>query len=369
MDIKNSMTQDSNMIWKRLQEGVFVVAEIGKGYIQTQEDQANEQYLANAKALIGAAQKAGADAVKFQTHTVEDEQLPMEITAPHFSGSDRYAWVKRITKASPPEFWRELKRYCDELGIILFSTPMSRGAAKLIESIDPPLWKVASSDILDFVLLDYIAETGKPIIVSSGMSSEEELDMALAFLKKRTDKIALMHCVSKYPCPPEEIYLDTIPYLTNRYQILVGFSDHSLGHNAAAASIGKGARIIEKHFSLDRTLWGPDHNISMTPSEFKVMVDVIKQIGHNSEDDTRKFGSGIKTMDKEERSFRPVFRKSLMAGQDIVTGSVISKEMLYAMRPQQYAAGLPSEEYENVLGKKAIKDLKKYDPINWEALE
>ena len=109
---------------------VFIVAEIGKGYIQTKEDQTNAQYLENAKQLIKAAKEAGADAVKFQTHTVEDEQLPIKVTAPHFSWADRYVWVSRVTKASPIEFWKEIRRYCDELEIILFSTPMSRGAAQ-----------------------------------------------------------------------------------------------------------------------------------------------------------------------------------------------------------------------------------------------
>lgn len=349
----------------RLDKRVFIVAEIGKAFIQTEESQTVTQYIANAKQLIAAAKAAGADAVKFQTHNVEDEQLNIPIAAPHFSGVDRYHWVKRNTEATPLEFWQEIKRYADELGIIFFSTPMSRGAAQLLAPLDLPLWKVASSDILDFVLLDYIAATGKPIIISSGMSSEEELDASVAFLKKRTDKLILMHCVSKYPCPPAELYLDTIVYFAERYNLPVGFSDHSLGIEAALAAVGKGAAVIEKHFSLNRNFWGSDHKVSLEPGEFKTMVDSIRR---QDNIDPSPFGKGVKLLDETEKSFRPIFRKSLMAGQDMPAGATIGKEAIYAMRPQQYAGGLPSEAYEVVFGRKTNKNLRKYDPITNDIL-
>jgi len=343
----------------------IVIAEIGKNFIQTKEDQSQEKYLENAKELIKTAKDSGADAVKFQTHVFEDEQLDIEVKSPHFNGSDRYSWVKRNTEATPLSFWKEIKKYSDEIGIMFFSTPMSRDAAKLLDKVGVQLWKVGSGDILDFVMLDYIALTGKPIIISSGMSKEEELDKSIDFLKKRTDNIILMHCVSKYPCPPEELYLDTILYFSNRYNVPVGFSDHSLGIEAVVSSIGKGARIIEKHFTLDRGYWGSDHNVSMLPNEFKRMVDSIR---NNDSVDASEFGEGVKVIDKIESAFRPIFRKSLTAGQDIPKNTVIKKEMLYAMRPQKHIKGLPSEEYENVLGKKTTKDLKKYDPIIYDSI-
>ncbi len=362
MGFSASMIQDILQLGNR----VFIVAEIGKNFIQTKEDKTTEEYLANAKELIKAAKDAGADAVKFQTHNVEDEQLKIAIRSPHFDGSDRYSWVKRNSEATPFAFWQEIKRYCDELGIIFFSTPMSRGAARLLDQIDAPLWKVGSGDILDFVMLDYLASTGRPIIISSGMSTKEELDTSLAFLRKRTDGIIIMHCVSKYPCPPEELYLDTIPYLASRYDVPLGFSDHSLGWEGAVAAAQKGARLIEKHFSFSRDAWGSDHKVSLTPSEFKRMVGAIRG---NRPVDASKFGSGVKVLDAAESAFRPIFRKSLMAGQDIPAGTIIAKEMVYAMRPQQYAGGLPSEEYEGVLGKKVARSLKKYDPITQDILQ
>ena len=158
-------------------EEVFVVAEIGKGFIQTKEDQSVEQYLENAKRLVDAAVSAGVDAVKFQTHEVEDEQLPIDIVSPHFTGADRIRWLTRNTNATPLDrFWAPLKRHCEEQGMLFFSTPMSRKAAQKLEELDVPLWKVGSGDTQDYVLLDYLAATGKPIIISTGMVSLQELD-------------------------------------------------------------------------------------------------------------------------------------------------------------------------------------------------
>jgi len=358
------MTEKSKNLL-HLDQGVFIVAEIGKAFIQTEDDKTVDEYIANAKNLIQAAKEAGADAVKFQTHNVEDEQLNIPISAPHFSSASRYAWVKRNTEAAPLEFWQEIKRYSDELDIMFFSTPMSRGAAQKLAPLNLPLWKVASSDILDFVLLDYIAQGGQPIIISSGMSTLEELDKATSFLKKRTNDIIILHCVSKYPCPKNELYLNTIPYFIKRYDVPVGFSDHSIGYEAAAAAVSLGASVIEKHFSFSRDLWGSDHKVSMTPDEFKQMVGAIR--GHQAPHPSQ-FGQGIKALDESESAFRPIFRKSLMAGQDIPAGTVITKGMVYAMRPQQYAGGLPSEAYENVLGKQTNKNLRKYDPLTNEVL-
>ena len=352
---------------------VFVVAEIGKNFIQTQEERPIAEYLENAKALVKAAHEAGADAVKFQTHNVEDEQLNIHVVSPHFKGADRYSWLTRNTKATPLDgFWRPLKAYCDEVGIVFHSTPMSRGAARKLNELGVELWKVGSGDILDFVTLDFLASTGQPIIMSSGMSTIEELDQAIDFLKRRNANVILLHCVSKYPCPPEHLSLATIGFLAERYGIPVGFSDHSIGIDSALAAVALGAKVIEKHFSFSRDLWGADHKVSMTPEELKALVSGIREL---ERDPSKKaaylakeivkagMGSGTKVLQEDEAVFRPYFRKSLMAGRDIPAGTVITGEMLYAMRPQQYAGGLPSEEYERVLGRKVAANLKKYDPI------
>ncbi|MFH1822319.1 MAG: UDP-N-acetylglucosamine 2-epimerase, partial [Patescibacteria group bacterium] len=325
-----------------------------------------EEYVENAKKLIQAAKQTGADAVKFQTHVLEDEFLNLDIVSPHFKESDRYNWVKRNEQATPLEFWQELIKYANQLGIIFFSTPMSRRAAQKLEQIGVELWKVGSADILDFTILDFMAETGKPIIISSGMSTLKEIDKAIKFLKARTDNIVLLHCVSKYPCPVEELNLSTISFLQNRYSIPVGFSDHSLGHESALAAVQLGAKVIEKHFSFGRDLWGADHKVSMTPKEFKIMAEKIR---NKEMVNLANYGRSAKILNRDEAIFRPIFRKALMAGQELKAGEVLTKEKIYAMRPQKYAQGLPSEEYENIINKELKKDLKKYEPITWEAIK
>lgn len=362
------MIQDMLQLEKR----VFIVAEIGKNFIQTQEDKPREEYLANAKALIKAAKDAGADAVKFQTHNVEDEQLKIAVKSPHFDASDRYSWVKRNTEATPLEFWKELKAYADSLRIAMFTTPMSRGAAKRVASLDFPLWKVGSGDMLDFVLLDYLAETKKPIIISTGMSVLGEVDKATLFLRRRSVDFAILHCASKYPAQSTELVLEMIPNLSSMYHVPVGFSDHSLEIWEAARAVSLGARIIEKHFTPDRGLWGSDHKVSLTPNEFKEMVQEIRktEIGSAVRPDGYHYISSREIIPLAgEEVFLPVFRKSLIAGQDIKAGAIITKDMLYAMRPQKYAGGLPSEEYESVLGKTAAKNLKKYQPITQDIIQ
>ena len=351
------------------------MAEVGKGFIQTEEDQSVDAYLKNAKELAMLAKESGADAVKFQTHTIEDEQANVNVVAPHFKGADRYNWVKRNTLATPVWFWQELKKYCDEIGIIFFSTPMSRGAAKILNDIGMELWKVGSGDILDFVMLDYIASTKKPLIISGGMSTLEETDKAVDFLKKRKVEFALMHCVSKYPCPPEELHLQTINFFKDRYNIPVGFSDHSIGIDSALASVALGATIIEKHFSLSRDLWGSDHKVAMTPAELR---DLVLGIRNLEKDPSKKeeylakeivksgLGQNVKTLQEGEAQFRPFFRKTLVASVDIPKGAKIKPEMLSAMRPQLHLKGLPSEEYENVLGRKSKLDISRGSPISRE---
>ncbi len=368
----------SEQLWEKIQKGTFVIAEIGKGFIQSQDDRPVAEYLENAKALVKAAKEAGADAVKFQTHTVEDEQLNITVTSPHFKGADRYSWVSRNTNATPlQDFWLPLKDYCDELGITFFSTPMTRGAARLLSEVGVELWKVGSGDILDFVLLDYLASSGKPIIISSGMSTLEELDASIGFLKARGARVALLHCVSKYPCPPEELNLSSIAFLRERYNLPTGFSDHSIGIDSSLAAVALGAKIIEKHFSFDRALWGSDHKVSMLPAELAAMVEDIRRFEQNpaeaqqflqTETAIKSMGTPGKTLQEDEAVFRPYFRKSLMAGSDIPAGTMLTKDMIYAMRPQQFAGGLVSEKYEQALGQQTKVALKKYDPITPEVI-
>ncbi len=367
-------------IWKKIQKGVFIAVDIGKNFIQTKEEKSVAEYLRNACVLVDKAVEAGVDAVKFQTHNYEDEQLNIDVTSPHFNGSDRYNWVKRNTLSTPiEEFWQPLKKYCEDRGVIFFSTPMSRGAAQILDQIGGiDMWKVGSGDILDFVMLDYERNSGKPVVLASGMSTLEETEMAVKFIQEKNKQVCLLHCVSKYPCPPEELNLRTIEYYKEKFNIPVGFSDHSIGVESAVVAAAMGATFIEKHFSLSRDLWGADHKVSLTPDEAKVMVKKIREM--EKDEDMRKnilasesvkkyMGEKSKILQEGEVVFRPLFRKSLMAGCDIKAGEILMPDKIYAMRPQVYAGGLPSEKYQEVLGRKVKKNLKKYDPIVPDILE
>lgn len=372
----------SEQIWDKIQKGVFIIAEVGKNFIQTEEDQPVSVYLENAKKLVDQAAASGADAVKIQTHVVEDEVLNINFVSPHFpnwKNGDRYSWVTRNMKATPvQEFLLPLMQYAKEKGIFLFSTPMSRAAAKILnEQIDTQLWKIGSGDILDFVMLDYIRNTNKPIILSSGMSTLEEVEKAVNFLREKNPRVALLHCVSKYPCPPEDLSLKTMDLYRKKFDMPIGFSDHSVGIEPDILAVAMGATILEKHFSVSRDTWGPDHKVSMTFDELKDLVKGTRELENNpakkkeileSDYGRRGMGTEEKVLQEGETVFRPLFRKALMASQDIPAGTEITKEMLYAMRPQAMAGGLPSEKYEEVLGRKTKVVLKKFDPITIEVL-
>lgn len=376
---------NAEQIWSKISAkggqaaGVFIIAEAGKNFIQTEEERSVEEYLRNAKELVDKAAWAGADAIKFQTHNLEDEQLNVKVIAAHFKGMDRYSWVGRNDRATPVDkFWKPLKEYCDKKGIIFFSTPMSRGAAKRLIEVGVPLWKIGSGDLLDLVMLDYLRHTSLPIIMSSGASSFEEVQSTFKFLSDKNKRVALMHALSKYPGQPEEANLAIMELYREKFPgAPIGFSENSIGIEPSLIAVAMGATMIEKHFTIRRNLWGADHKVCSTPEEFKEMVDWIRAIesdpkirekwlGHS------KFaailGKKEKVLRADESVFRPVFQKSLSAGQDIPAGTVLTAEMVYAMRPRSMHVGLPSEHYELVVGKKTKKPLKKYDPITNDVL-
>tara|TARA_Y100001970_G_C14172823_1_gene825145 strand:- start:283 stop:1365 length:1083 start_codon:yes stop_codon:yes gene_type:complete len=347
----------------------FVIAEIGKNFIQTEKDLDVEDYLDNAKKLVDAAKLAGADAVKFQTHVLDDEQLKIKIKSPHFQSSDRYSWVKRNSDATPIEFWENLNTYCKTKEIQFFSTPMSRKAALKINHL-VPFWKVGSGDIHDYLLLRALIETRKPIIISTGMVSLAELDSVVNYLKENNVEFFILYCISKYPCPKEEFNLSTINYFKEKYpEIVIGFSDHSIGYEASLAAVKLGAKIIEKHFTLDRKFWGSDHKVSMEPSEMKEMVELIKSEDYSSIDVNDYYGNKTRELEGSNNIFRPFFEKKIVASDNLQKGVVITEDLIYTMRPSREIEGIPSNQINRVIGKITKRPINKYESITLDNIQ
>lgn len=243
-----------------------IIADCGKNFIDRDDEMALPYYAEKAIALIKKAKEVGADIVKFQTHIFEDEQDKRS--------SERYNWIKFNEKITPATFWEELKRQCDEVGIEFMTTPMSKKAAEKVNHL-VKRWKVSSADIVDYKLLEYLKSTGKPIILSVGMSTEKEIDKVVNFLGNQIEFIN--YCVSIYPCPIYKIDLTNLIRLGGKYDgVPIGFSDHSLSIETPVLAVRMGAYAIEKHFTLDRNAFGPDHKVSLLPEEFKQMVDLCK---------------------------------------------------------------------------------------------
>lgn len=348
-------------------ERVFIVAEIGKNYIQTKEDRPTEEYLENAKKLIDAAAEAGVDAVKFQTHEVGDEIHPnVSFSSPHFPAGERYEWTLRNTKATPVSFWRALKEHAESRGLVFFSTPMSRAAAEKLDQVGMSFWKVGSADVRDYVLLNHHIKTGKPIIISTGMVSLSELDQVVKYLKDHGVNFSILYCISKYPAPKESFNLATIEYLREKYpDAPIGFSDHSVGEmNLTLAAVKLGAKIIEKHFSFSREFWGSDHKVSMTPAKMKELVRVIRSGDYKTVNQKPYYGAKDRELEGATNSLRPLWEKSLVAGRNIKAGELVTENMIFAVRPRAHVPGLPANRFHDVIGKRATRDLKKYDPVS-----
>jgi N,N'-diacetyllegionaminate synthase len=343
----------------------FIVAEIGKNFIVTEQEEPVEILLGRAKALVDAAVDAGVDAVKFQTHTVADEQLDTPIVSPHFLASDRYRWVLRNTRATPVEqFWKPLQDYCAAKKIVMFTTPMSKGAALQMQSLDLPIWKVGSADVQDYLLLDTLASFKKPIIISTGMVSRDELAEIMSHLREMRASLTVLYCVSQYPCPEELFNLASIEYLKKQYPYAsVGFSDHSIGMDASLAAIRLGAVLIEKHFSLSRDAWGPDHKVSLLPSEMQEFVQRVRAGAYAEAPIDTMYGDIDKEFEGAHNTFRPFFNKSLVVTRAIASGSVIGIDDLVALRPRALIPGASPTAYSAIVGKRAKRAIAVHEPI------
>lgn len=315
-----------------------------------------------AKKLIDVAKEAGADCVKFQTFTAEevvtaDAPKAEYQRATTGSAESQYEMLKKL-ELSWDDF-RQLYSYAQSQGILFLSTHGDRGAADFLDSLNVAAFKVSSEGITNFPLLKYIAQKGRPIILSTGMATLGEVEAALNLLAGAGARdIILLHCVTNYPARVEDMNLKAMNTLHQAFGHPVGLSDHTIGLTIPIAAAALGACLIEKHFTLDKSLPGPDHRASLEPSELKEMVQAIRSV-------ERALGDGIKRPTAEEQANLRVMRRSLVAGTDIPAGAIITEEMLDARRP---GTGIEPREMERVVGKIARTAIKRGQLLTVEML-
>jgi N-acetylneuraminate synthase len=329
---------------------VYLIAELSANHSQSFEQ---------AVRLVRAAKEAGADAVKLQTYTADT--LTIRSTRPEFRVGGGTLWDGRTlydlySEAYTPWEWQpKLKAVADDLGLDLFSTPFDPTAVEFLERMDVPAYKVASFELVDLPLIERIARSGKPMIMSTGMATLAEIAEAMnAARRAGAEDIALLKCTSAYPAPPEEMNLRTIPHLAEAFGVPAGLSDHTLGIAVPVAAVALGACIIEKHFTLSRAEPGPDSAFSLEPHEFKAMVEGVRTA-------ERALGTihyGLCGKDEASR----VFRRSLFVVEAINAGEPFTAENVRSIRPGH---GLPPKFLGEVLGRRAAQDLARGTPLRW----
>ena len=319
--------------------------------------------LDRAFAIVDAAADAGAHALKLQTYTADTMTLDID-TGEFFIEDEHSLWKgeslhKLYQKAMTPWEWHEpIFRRCREKGLIPFSTPFDAGAVDFLESLDVPCYKIASFENTDQPLLQKVAQTGKPVLMSTGMATVAELDESVRTLRENgCNDIVLLKCTSNYPATPENTNLRTIPHLRDLFQCEVGLSDHTMGIGAAVAAVALGATVVEKHFTLNRADGGVDAAFSMEPAEMKMLVEETRRawlaLG--------KIHYGISESEKKSL----VFRRSLYVCEDIQAGETFTEKNVRAIRP---GLGLPPKFLDVVLGKIARKEIKRGHPLDWNDL-
>jgi pseudaminic acid synthase len=312
---------------------------------------------------ISAAKAAGADAIKLQTYTADTITLdsnaePFQIK--HGTIWDGTTLHQLYQKAFTPWEWHApLKKHAEDLGLLFFSTPFDPTAVDFLESLNVSCYKVASFEIHDLPLIKKIAQTQKPVIMSTGIASLGDIEEATRVLSEfGSGELCLLKCTSAYPAPLAEINLKTMPVLGEIFNCHIGISDHTLGGAVSTAAVALGAKIIEKHFILDRSLGGEDSSFSMEPDEFKQMVHDIRTI----EQALGKVEFGL----TESTKINKAFGRSLFVCEQIKKGEVLSLSNIRSVRP---AGGLPPKFLDQVLGKKARRDLEFAEPLQWDMLE
>lgn len=341
---------------KKIGEGcpVFIIAELSANH--------NQDFNVAVK-TVEAVKASGADAVKLQTYT--PDTITLDFDNEYFQIRQGTIWdgktlYQLYKEAYTPWEWQpKLKEIAADLGLICFSSPFDKSAVDFLEGMNVPAYKIASFEITDIPLIEYVASKGKPVIISTGIAMLEDIEEAIKACKRMgNNQIAILKCTSAYPAPLEEMNLRTISDMAERFKTIVGLSDHTSGISVPAASVALGAKIIEKHFIIDRKIGGPDAAFSLEPMEFKAMVDAVRDVeqamGRVSYELTEKM--------KKSRGFS----RSLFVVKDIKEGEIFTGDNVRSIRP---GFGLHPKFMNNVLGKKAKEGIKKGIPLSWQLIE
>ncbi len=327
-----------------MKNNTFIIAEIG---------QAHEGSLGILHSYIDAVATTGVDAIKFQTHIAEAESSQYEPFRVKFSYEDdtRYDYWQRMGFTF--EQWVGIKEHCDRVGLEFISSPFSQTAVDWLEKLQVNRYKIGSGEVNNLLMVQKIALTGKQVLLSSGMSSFEELDASVNFLKNFGNDLAIFQCTTSYPTPPERIGLNVIPDLIQRYQVPVGLSDHSGSIHPFVAAVAMGASYLEFHATFDRRMFGPDTTSSLTIDEIKQLVDGVRLV------ETSLQNPIDKTNNSAFEGLKKIFEKSLALNKDLPEGHILSFDDLETKKPSGY--GISAKNFETVIGKKLKTNKKQYD--------
>jgi len=347
---------------KKIRLGAKVVGEGEPCFIVAEAGVNHNGDINLAKKLVDAAKKANADAVKFQAFKAEkiatEYAEKAEYQKKNTNETRSQLAMLKLVELDDKDF-RELYNFAKKSNIIFLSSVFDKESVDLLDDLGVSAFKIASGEITNFPLLKYVAKKKKPVILSTGMSTLNEIEEAVKVIRKNgTEEIVLLHCVTSYPARKEEINLRIIETLKERFKLPVGFSDHTLGITISIAAATLGAVLIEKHFTLDRRLLGPDHKASLEPNELKEMVDAIRDV-------EKALGNGVKKLTREEKEIRKNVRRSIVARMRIPKGTTITENMLDIKRP---GTGIEPKHLGKVAGKKAKKEIKPDELITFENL-
>jgi N-acetylneuraminate synthase len=322
----------------------LIIAEIGS---------VHDGSFGNAIKLIEAAAACGADAAKFQTHIAAAETLRNAPMPAYFKGEPRFEYFERT--GFTRNQWRELKQACDDNKVLFLSSPFSLEAVDLLEDAGVGTYKIPSGEVTNIPLLEKVRQTGKPALLSSGMSDWTELDAAMAALKGAP--VTILQCTSAYPCKPEEVGLNVIGEMAARYKVPVGFSDHTIGYAASFAAAAMGATVIEKHFTYSRLMYGSDAKHSMEPEEFRIFAQGLRDIWKMRSHPVNK--GDVSAFSEMKR----IFQKSIVLQREVKKGTGLKMADLAFKKPGD---GIPASQYQNVLGRQAVHDLAPDHQLSWD---